>query len=389
MSPLVLFVLLVAVVEGVQPPPFEDRCIVGIEDHWPQRRPVPSFEINLDLPPYERWQAVTGQYKQEIKGVLQVIKSLLLPLFHGKAVHFIDKYMGGWQDKIRQPYKDEIAGIANATGITMGEMVLYNLFYEIHSFCTSVVAKDVNGKMYHGRNMDFGMLMGWNTTTHMWTLTQHLRTVTADIKLMKGGKVFANEVTFIGFVGIFNGMKKDAFTLTMNTRFDMKNGGLLHIVQWLFGLTPDNMEFTTFHARTVLETCNTYEEAKLSLMNTPLMAPCYYIIAGVSQQGAIIARDPTKTVDVVDLGSVGHEWYILQTNYDPKKTPLYLDDRRTPGHKCMQQLGQSNLTLSGLYNVLSSKTTLNKETVLTVMMQPHAGTFATFERECPDPCWPW
>lgn len=34
-------------------------------------------------------------------------------------------------------------------------------------------------------------------------------------------------------------------------------------------------------------------------------------------------------------------WYVLETNYDHWKEPLFLDDRRTPAMKCMNQTTQA------------------------------------------------
>lgn len=34
-------------------------------------------------------------------------------------------------------------------------------------------------------------------------------------------------------------------------------------------------------------------------------------------------------------------WYVLETNYDHWKDPFFLDDRRTPGMKCMNQTTQT------------------------------------------------
>lgn len=34
-------------------------------------------------------------------------------------------------------------------------------------------------------------------------------------------------------------------------------------------------------------------------------------------------------------------WYVLETNYDPWTDPFFLDDRRTPGMKCMNQTTQA------------------------------------------------
>ena len=71
-----------------------------------------------------------------------------------------------------QPYQDELLGIANVTGINLGEIVLVNIFYEVNAFCTSIVAEDPSGKLYHARNLDFGLFMGWDYKNHDWALTQ-------------------------------------------------------------------------------------------------------------------------------------------------------------------------------------------------------------------------
>jgi len=63
-------------------------------------------------------------------------------------------------DTLPAPYGDEMRGIANATGVPLGEIVLYNIFYEIFTMCTSIVAQDPNGKILHGRNLDFGLFLG-------------------------------------------------------------------------------------------------------------------------------------------------------------------------------------------------------------------------------------
>ena len=41
-----------------------------------------------------------------------------------------------------------------------GEMVLFNLFYEFFTVCTSIVAEDPAGNFVHARNLDFGLFIG-------------------------------------------------------------------------------------------------------------------------------------------------------------------------------------------------------------------------------------
>ena len=51
-------------------------------------------------------------------------------------------------------------GIAKAGNMTVSDVVLFNIFYELFTFCTSIVAEDGNGKLFHVRNLDFGIFMG-------------------------------------------------------------------------------------------------------------------------------------------------------------------------------------------------------------------------------------
>ncbi len=53
-------------------------------------------------------------------------------------------------------------GVAAAANMDVGEVFLYNIFYEVSSLCTSIVAQDDNGNVYHARNLDFGLFLGWD-----------------------------------------------------------------------------------------------------------------------------------------------------------------------------------------------------------------------------------
>lgn len=82
-------------------------------------------------------------------------------------------------------------------------------------------------------------------------------------------------------------------------------------------------------------------------------------------------------------------WFVLQTNYDHWKPPLVIDDRRTPGTECMNEMTQKNVGVKGLFNVLSTIPVLNKLTTYTVIMQVNSGEVITYRRYCRDPCFPW
>lgn len=60
-----------------------------------------------------------------------------------------------------EPYLSEMKGIAEQTQIPLGEITLYNIFYEVFTVCTSVISQGKDNKIYHARNLDFGLLLGY------------------------------------------------------------------------------------------------------------------------------------------------------------------------------------------------------------------------------------
>ena len=91
-------------------------------------------------------------------------------------------------------YGDEVRGIQSATQIEMSSLLAFNLGYEIMGACTSTVAQDINGKMIHGRNLDFGLFLGSNFSSgpnenFQWTNTDLLRQITVITDFTRAGQV--------------------------------------------------------------------------------------------------------------------------------------------------------------------------------------------------------
>jgi acid ceramidase len=386
---LILAAAIAACECGQLPSPFTEHCIVGEKNLYPppKNATVPLFVVDLDKPPVERWTQIATTYAQQINDLVQGAKDFITAFLGETIVDKLVNELSDLDEKLPQPYADELRGIANVSGVPLGEIVLYNVFYEVFTVCTSIVAEDETGKLYHARNLDFGLFLGWNEKTHDWAITERLRKTIVNVDWKKGGKTIFKSVNFAGFVGVYNGVRPKAFTVTANERFDLKDGGYIGILKWLMG--DNSASWMTLLVREVMENATSYNEAVQRLSNTKLMAPVYYIVGGNSSgQGSIIVRSRTETLDVVTLNtSDPNGWYVLETNYDPKSKPLFIDDRRTPGNECMQKLSRQNVSFSGLFNVLSSTTNLNKLTAYTTLMQVDTGTLETYIQKCPDPCW--
>ncbi|XP_013386217.1 acid ceramidase [Lingula anatina] len=372
-------------------PPQKEECVTG-KYPPPQTAEyqVPKYVVNLDLPAADRWTHIVKERAKSIVNLLQKFKDFVKALdakLAEKIFDYVDHNLGNLTNTLPQPYADEIKGIAKATEIPLGEVLLYNIFYEIFTVCTSIVAEDPAGKLYHARNLDFGLFMGWDFKNHTWVITEALRPMIMNIEFQMKGQVVYKAVTYAGFIGAITGMIPGVLTMSMNERFNL-DGGYLGIIEWLLG--DHNGKWMSFLTRDVLMYSTSYQQAKETLSKDELLAPGYYILGGNSSgQGCVITRSREKSLDIWELNPGKGVWYLLETNYDHWKAPLFVDDRRTPGMRCMNQTTQQNVGFAGIFNVLSTKPVLNKLTTYTALMQVNAGKLETYKQHCDDPCWPW
>ncbi|XP_067386641.1 acid ceramidase [Emydura macquarii macquarii] len=349
---------------------------------------VPTYIINLDLPPSRRWDKLMSDKKIELKTVIETLKSIANAFVpSGKVIQILDTKLDWLIPTFPYPFNEELKGIANVSGIPLGEIIVFNIFYEIFTVCTSIVAEDKTGKLYHARNLDFGLFLGWNIKNSSWIVTQELKPLVVTLDFQRNNKTVFKSTNFAGYVGMVSGVKPGIFTLTMNERFSL-DGGYIGIFEWILG-RRDGM-WMGFLTRTVLENGTSYQEAKDQLAKTRLLAPAYYILGGnKSGEGCVITRSRQSALDIWDLDVNGGTWYVLETNYDRWKAPLVLDDRRTPAMKCMNQTKQENISLPAIYDVLSTKPILNKLTVCTTLMEVSEGRSESYLRECIGSCSPW
>uniref|UniRef100_A0A671EX45 Acid ceramidase n=1 Tax=Rhinolophus ferrumequinum TaxID=59479 RepID=A0A671EX45_RHIFE len=349
------------------------------------RGPVPWYTINLDLPPYKRWQELITEKAPALKVIVNSMKDVVNAFVpSGKIMQIVDQKLPGLLGNFPGPYEEEMKGISDITGIPLGEIISFNIFYEFFTICTSIITEDKKGHLLHGRNMDFGIFLGWNINNNTWVVTEELKPLTVNLDFQRNNKTVFKASSFAGYVGTLTGFKPGLFSLTLNERFST-SGGYMGVIEWILG-KRDAM-WIGFISRSVLENCTSYEEAKNILTKSKLLAPAYFILGGnKSGEGCVITRDRRKSLDVYELDSKQDRWYVVETNYDRWKNPFFLDDRRNAAKMCLNHTTQEKISLSTIYDVLSTKPVLNKLTVFTTLMDVTKGQFETYLRDCPDPC---
>lgn len=389
-SVLSLLLTLCAVSLAQDVPPYTEDCRSGT---YPPTGPTylgnaPWYTVNLDQPPSERWKKLITDKKQPLTSMMQQIKELVKFVFHSeKLIDLVDTKLPAIVGSLPPPFDEEIRGIADASGLPLGEVMLFNIFYEVFTVCTSVVAEDTSGKLFHARNLDFGLFLGWDVKNNSWMITELLRPLVVNVNFQRNNKTVFLSTSFAGYVGMLTGMKPGILTLTMNERFSI-DGGYIGVLEWILGIRHG--AWMSFLTRSVLENATSYEEAKTLLSKTVLLAPAYFILGGnQSGEACVITRSRQSCLDIWELDIQKGQWFVLETNYDHWKPPLPIDNRRALAMKCMNKTAQKNISFATIYDMLSTKPVLNKLTTYTAMMSISESKYETYLRDCPDPCMPW
>ena len=115
------------------------------------QKEVPKYTINLDQPAETRWQEIAHDFAAFApflqKLLRQSIPPAVFPLAE-KIALYIDTLL-------EEPYPGEMKGIADALNISLPEVILANMYYDLTAHCTSIVAQDEQGNIFHARNLDY------------------------------------------------------------------------------------------------------------------------------------------------------------------------------------------------------------------------------------------
>lgn len=409
-SAVVLSLLAANAATGVAFPP-PKTCQISDSNPKPDWTSIPRAVINLDLPPTERWAELAAEYKEPMANMVNEFVDHISNFPGNRWEQFL-MYMEVNQemllDRMPNGYGDEIRGIQKATGIKMSSLLAFNLGYEIMGFCTSVTAQDASGHMFHGRNLDFGLFLGYDTDAgpnenFQWTNTDLLRQTTVTTDFTRGGEILYSSVSYVGYIGLLTGVRKGGVTVTVDTRFDDNYDQFLNA--WLHDPTDDaSLLAQALRYQIEDDSVGTDFETYISRLGaTRLVGPAYAIIGGPNAgQGIVLTIQPNATVPVDTwritdsdalpaAADASEKFYVLQTNYDHWEEPPKIDDRETAAYDCMDNyIGMNGVSKDSIYDLLAAMPNRNRLTTYTAIMDCAEGTVdATLQYCYEDSCSPW
>jgi len=332
---------------------------------WPVPKPIEHVTINLDYPPEQRYSQVVldrvdkygweGTFGPVVEYYNDIIPPELQVIFDGISLD-MDQYFP-------QEYCRELTGlyelvrqVGHGDDLTLGMIVGLNMMYEWTTLCTSIVAEDPKGKMFHGRNMDwsFDGLSFWNLTMF------------ADYQ--RGGVTQYSGISWTGYVGLLSSLN-GAFSITVDQREKYNTDGIRGNIE----AVQNGATLVAFLLRDIVANNKTYGDALSTLTNAYIPAPVYLIIGGKGQdEAAVVTRNRTDAVDVWKYGQPDvrcADWYLAQTNYDHWEPDSKTDPRQTQAIAALNKMGRTNLNGDNLWTqVMQTPNVLNNGTQYTIIV---------------------
>eukprot|EP00747_Dinoflagellata_sp_TGD_P207371 gnl/TRDRNA2_/TRDRNA2_80943_c0_seq1.p1 gnl/TRDRNA2_/TRDRNA2_80943_c0~~gnl/TRDRNA2_/TRDRNA2_80943_c0_seq1.p1 ORF type:complete len:398 (+),score=44.57 gnl/TRDRNA2_/TRDRNA2_80943_c0_seq1:66-1259(+) len=342
----------------------------------PRNTLFPRWEINLDLPPQERWvefakahrDVIVPNFRHQTELYNQMTNEVSFREFHA-AQHLDEEHeleMRGFIDAL------------NDTLVDYRALKTGNYDYEMgmRRGCSGVLAAQPDGTMIHGRNLDIPIPPPGMQNEFIFT---------------KNGKpLFAITNTYSGDVGMNTGIRYtdengNGWTFEQNTRH--VDGGDLHsfLSGNIMGAKLGGNAYS-FRARKIMEETADFKTAVQKFEATTWSATHYFVLAGSKPwQGAIIsanrggpAKPAMNNVQVIskDIG----RWYITAFNYD-NMAPAQ-DCRRDFTNAELDKMGQNNVTEDNIMRLMRTPPCLfNSGTVLTWVSTPSKNTHFALHRD--------
>ncbi len=328
--------------------------------------PVKRYKVSLDLSPELRWNEVLHDNHDKLMRAMLQLNALIPTGFISRCIELILCVCTYLHIVM---YSQEIIAISKISGISIGRLVLLQLYYELNANCTSIITNSESGPCL--------------TRTMDWELPL-LKDLTIEVEFTSNGLTKFIATTWVGCVGVFTGMRPDHYAVSLNYR--RTNHSLFrNVLKTLLYSWP-----TSFLIRDTLTQCKTYEEAVNILSTQKLISPCYLTVAsadrsimGLKPRACILIRD-RDGLKPCDKNPENLEYsekdYLVQTNHDKYQkirgeNIIYSYERLGVIDKLMtQDLISDPLKLM---DSLNEHPIINEETIYTTQMIPLSNRYQT------------
>lgn len=240
-------------------------------------------------------------------------------------------------------------------------LLALNYAFELgKALCTSIVARTADGKIIHGRNMDFGFPDAMRNASYL-------------ASFYKNGEYLFDAVMFAGYVGVASGQRLNEYSLTINARGVEKGvEEYFNIMGKIYSGLPE----IGVMIRYAMTDNKDFESVQAAVAASRTVVPMYIIMAGTKEnQGIVLSKDEYGVADLKQLDA--DNWYLVQTNDDHFSG--ICQQRCVDGKEHMEAIGKDKINLDNLLtDVILQSHTFNEYTIYTTMASPSEGIFNAY-----------
>lgn len=317
-----------------------------------------EYEIDLALPPQERWRFGDAN---RIKRLIAAAEKELEAMYPTWALYLVEKFVA----QMMRLYADsecleEIYGLAEYAGVSPERLLLLNVSYDLASHgtplpgmlgCTGALVRATDGSAGIARNLD------WSFPEVVINETVLHRFVDSRVPGWS-----ALTVGFPGFIGVVSGMNCHGVALTLNQAFHASFPRIARPMTWV--------------VRDALLDSASFDEALEILGKTTAMSSGYVFLTGSAPGEAVIL----ESEDNADT----HHWledgdFLTWANHYAVEEPP--EDREWgDSHAREETLLRALLRGDTPRRALSRPPVLNGNTAHQLILSPVTGTI---EIRCP------
>jgi len=381
---------------------------------------LPSFTVNLDDEPEQRWQGIyeTLLRIDQIKGVLYqfiqvgqlslvaagcnaTCKSRLVAKFQERFPDYYAELQGiagkcqehelpiATEDLVMEQIRYEwtVLDIASPQQVTRDpEEAAYLEMLKLPPIgCTSTLVCDEDNNVYHGRGLD-------------WFLPSVFAQTMFHVNFQKNGHTIIQAEQLLGLIGFLTASSIGKFTMSINakkvTEGDPNNPTLWSFVDCFEAV---DMQPIMVGFRYYAENMNSFDDFVDNVTKTATCSPRYSIIGGPEGKGIRIQHNLPATYNEADysvtlqnetLSCTNESWYVAQCNSDFDVPATFTGDFRR-----MLVMNEFNTmtrayatTPIGLFRAMVVPYVRNNRTVHTTVMSPTRGIILTvaYDQDYPE-----
>lgn len=236
---------------------------------------VPIIDVDLSLPPAQRWRSL----RPHRDGIRELVLSYVRDL--GGLDTFREALLLYRSSVVAAEHLEEMDAIASLAALDPLEVLLANVYYDAfkHAVGCSAFAVNTPAGPVHARNLDW------------WTERNALGRLTLVARFHRAGEPLFEAPTWPGFIGALSGVAPGRLSITLNAVLSDEVPGIAAPV----GLVL--RELLT-HA--------SFVGAVAELSRRPLACDCLLLVCGTKQdEMCVVERTPTRSaVRGTDSGAI-------------------------------------------------------------------------------------